>query len=279
MDEQLFRIDLGYDGTDFSGSQRQPGRRTVQGVLEDALSRVTGQPVTVVLAGRTDRGVHAVGQVASGTLVWRHAPETLVRALNAVLPADVVVYGVQRAPDGFHARRSARYREYRYRVWEGARPPVLLRRYVWHVPGRLDVDALRAASVALVGTRDFATFAGKGMGVPTAAQRTVRRVHVATWAALDTAFEPLGDGGRLLEFRIGANAFLPHMVRNIVGALVLVGTGRQPPGWFAGLLDTGDRRMAPPPAPPQGLTLWSVVYEGESIPAGTNERTILYTER
>jgi tRNA pseudouridine38-40 synthase len=271
MGAQLFRIDFGYDGTEFAGSQRQPGRRTVQGVLEEALGRLTSQPVSLVLAGRTDRGVHAVGQVASGELAWRHTLEELARALNAVLPEDVVVYRVLPAPSGFHARRSARYREYRYRIWTGPAPPLLLRRYVWRVCASLDLAAMEAAAMALLGTRDFRSFAGKGLGVPGAGKRSVRTITMARWRLLENVIDRADPDARLLEFQIGANAFLPHMVRNIVGAMVTVGTGQRPPEWLGELLAAGDRRLAPPPAPPQGLVLWRVTYPGEVVDESSPE--------
>ncbi|MCM8750550.1 tRNA pseudouridine(38-40) synthase TruA [Thermomicrobiaceae bacterium CFH 74404] len=265
MGAQLFRIDFGYDGTEFAGSQRQPGRRTVQGVLEEALGRLTGGPVTLVLAGRTDRGVHAVGQVASGELAWKRGPEELARALNAVLPDDVVVYRVQPVPPGFNARRSARYREYRYRIWSGHAPPLLLRRYAWRVCASLDVEAMQAAAAVLVGTRDLRSFAGKGLGIPGSGKRSVRTITVARWRPLEQSIDRVDRGARLLEFQIGADAFLPHMVRNIVGAMVAVGTGERTPDWLGELLEARDRRLAPPPAPPQGLVLWRVAYSGEEL--------------
>jgi len=265
MQPQLFRFDLGYDGTEFAGSQRQPGRRTVQGVLEAALQQLTGRSVVLVLAGRTDRGVHAVGQVASGDILWRHPTADLARALNAVLPSDLVVYQVRRAPPGFHARRSARYREYRYRLWVGSEPPLLLRRYVWHVRGTLDLGAMSRAAGVLLGTHDFRSFAGKGVGVPGADRRTVRKVSLADWVELECTFDRAAAEARLLEFRIGADAFLPRMVRNIVGAMVVIGGALRPPDWIAELLKAGDRRAAPAPAPPQGLVLWRVEYPGDGL--------------
>ncbi len=265
MDVRLFRLEIGYDGTNFAGSQRQPGRRTVQGVLEEALHGLTGRTVALVLAGRTDRGVHAVGQVASGELAWQRAPDDLARALNAVLPDDVVVYRVRLAPVGFHARRSARYREYRYRIWAGQAPPLLLRRYVWHLCQALDIEAMVAAAQVLLGTHDFRSFAGKGLGLPGTGRRTVRTISHARWQVLEVAVDRVEPGTRLLEFQIGADAFLPHMVRNIVGAMVAVGTGQRSPGWIGELLAAGDRRLAPSPAPPHGLVLWRVAYPGEEL--------------
>ncbi len=261
QDVRTFRIDLGYDGTDFWGSQRQPGRRTVQGELEAALAALTGQAAPVTLAGRTDRGVHAVGQVASVAVRWRRSPRELARGLDALTPDDLAVYGAHEVEEGFHARFSARRREYRYRIWEGERPPLLLRRYVWQVRRPLDLPAMQAAAASLVGRRDFAAVAGSGTGVPGAGVETTRRVRAAEWRVLPQRIEPTGREGRLLEFAIEADAFLPQMVRNIVGDLVAIGTGRRPIDWMASLLEARDRRRGEAPAPPHGLVLWRVSYD------------------
>lgn len=257
---RTFRIDLGYDGTDFFGSQRQPGVRTVQGVLEAAASRLVGTPVRMTLAGRTDRGVHAVGQVASVKLPWRRSTEELSRALEALTPDDVTVYRVSEEDAEFHARYSARYREYRFRIWEGPRAPVLLRRYVWAVRTALDMMAMQTAADSLIGRRDFAAVAGGGLGVPGGSVNTVRTLRRAEWREVSQPIEPIAQGGRLLEFVIGADGFLPHMVRNIVGVLVAIGRGDQPATYMETLLAGRDRRLAGAPAPPQGLVLWRVAY-------------------
>lgn len=259
-----FRIDLGYDGTDFFGSQRQPGVRTVQGVLEDAGTRLTGEPVTIAMAGRTDRGVHAVGQVASCRLVWRGSERELTRALDALTPDDVVIYRVRGAPDEFHARYSARFREYRYRVWECPVAPVLLRRVVWWVRSPLDVRAMGIAAGEITGRRDFASLAGSGAGVPGSGISTERTVFAAEWREVPQAFEGPQSRGRLLEFRIRADGFLPHMVRNLVGCLVQIGRGERPPEWLGLLLAARDRRLAGAPAPPHGLALWRVGYDEDT---------------
>lgn len=256
---RTFRIDLGYDGTDFFGSQRQPGVRTVQGELEAAVARLAGEPTRVTLAGRTDRGVHAVGQVASLTLRWARSAAELARALMALTPDDVVVYGAQEVAPTFHARFDARWREYRYFVWEGS-PAVLLRRSVWQVRRGLDLAAMEMATGAFVGQQDFAAVAGDGTGVPGGGVNTVRTVSLARWRVVEAPFERTARGGRLLEFAIRADGFLPHMVRNIVGALVAIGRGEQPVSWAAELLASRDRRRGGAPAPPQGLVLWRVAY-------------------
>ena len=259
MGQRVYRIDLGYDGTDFVGSQRQPGVRTVQGALEDALHQLTGGSAPVALAGRTDRGVHAVGQVASVALEWRRGADALRRGLAALTPDDIAIYDVVEAPDAFHARFSASEREYRYRVWNGVRPPLLTRRYVAQIRAPLDVRAMNDAAGALLGTRDFAAVAGSGAGVPWSDRDCVRGVTRAEWHELPQQLEP-ERGARLLEFRIAADGFLPQMVRNIVGDLLAVGRGERDADWLAGLLEAKDRRIGMAPAEACGLVLWHVAY-------------------
>ena len=265
-DERHVRIDLGYDGTEFYGSQRQRGVRTVQQVVEEALSRLTGGDVTIALAGRTDRGVHAVGQVASATVKWRRDSESLRYALDSLTPDDISVLAVKQVPGSFHARFDAREREYRYRVWSAHTQPVLMRRYAWHIRGGVNVEAMNAAAVDLVGRYDYSAFAGAGLGVPGATVDCTRTVSAAEWLEVSQAWERGTGGDRVLEFRIRADRFLPHMVRNIVGSLVEVGRESRSVDWFASLVAGRDRRAAQPPAPPRGLVLWSVEYpEGSEV--------------
>ncbi|MCS7050116.1 MAG: tRNA pseudouridine(38-40) synthase TruA [Thermomicrobium sp.] len=280
MQPRRYRIDLGYEGTAFSGSQRQPGLRTVQGVLEEALARVVAMPVRVALAGRTDAGVHAVGQVASCDLVWRHDAETLVRALRASLPEDIVIYRATVAPAGFHARRCALDREYRYRIWLGTDPPLFLRRFVWVYAGPIDLQALQAAADFFVGTHDFRSFAGHGMGGPAATAPRFRTIDLSEWHLLEPTLEPLWGRAQILEYRVRANGFLPHMVRTMVAALLRVGTGDVSPDWIVELLRVHDRRAAPAPAPARGLVLWRVRYpEDVDCAAGYEQPPLHVSER
>ena len=259
---RTFRVDLAYDGTAYMGSQRQPGVRTIQGELERALAEVSGQAVAVALAGRTDRGVHALGQVASFQVVWSRGDAVLGRALQAVTPDDLVIRSVREVPGGFHARFDAVGREYRYRIWNGPIPPALIRHCVWSVRRPLDIERMARATGAVLGTRDYASFAGDGAGVPGALVDTVRTVCEATWRRLPNAIER--DGAvRILEFRIAADGFLPHMVRNLVGALVQVGRGQRDTRWLAEVVAARDRRLAPEAAPAVGLTLWRVRYRDD----------------
>lgn len=255
---------LAYDGTDFYGAQVQPGRRTVGSELEGALARLTQQRSRVTFAGRTDRGVHASGQVAHCDVLTRLSDERLQRALNATLPADLAVVGLATAPDAFHARYDARWREYRYRIWNGDTRDPGLARTSWFLPRPLQLSALDEAAGQLVGRHDFAAFAGQGLGVPEreAGRATLREVHLARcrWGVPDRPFW----GGQVVELQIRASGFLPQMVRTIVGALVEVGGGRREPAWVADLLRGRDRALSPAPAPPQGLTLWRVGYEGSA---------------
>jgi len=253
-----YRIDLGYDGTDFYGSQRQRGVRTVQEVVEDGLSRLSNGAVSLSFAGRTDRGVHAIGQVASVDLRWQRNAEALRYALDEKTPPDVSIVGVRPVGAGFHARFSASQREYHYRVWNAAVPPVLSRRFCWHVRADLDLTRLNDAAAALVGRKDFASLAGDGLGVPTSLADCTRRVTLAEWRALPEEWDRASS--QFLEFRVRADRFLPHMVRTMVGNMVEVGHGIRTTEWFESMLAARDRRVAVAPAPPQGLVLWSVEY-------------------
>jgi tRNA pseudouridine38-40 synthase len=255
------RIDLGYDGTDFYGSQRQSDQRTVQQEVEAALKRLTNKDVRLAFAGRTDRGVHAVGQVASGSICWRRDDESLRYALDSLTPGDISITGVRTVDEVFHARYSARARVYRYRIWNGPTPPVLLRRFVWHERAELNLAAMNAAARSLIGEHDFATFAGAGLGVPGSGTDCTRVVSTAAWRQIADEWEP---GGTIFEFEIRANGFLAHMVRNIVGNVCEVGRGRATTEWFEGVIAERDRREAAAPAPPHGLVLWSVEYPNDA---------------
>jgi len=244
-----------YDGTAFAGSQVQPQGRTVQGELEEALNRLIGERTRVRLAGRTDAGVHATGQVAAFCLPRRGGvaeagwPE-LRRRLNAVLPPDLAVRSLRTAPPGFDPRRDARWRVYRYRILaNGARRPADRHRTL-EIDDRLDVDAMRAAAERMVGERDYASLGSDSRG------RTVR--HLAEVRVVRR--------GDLVEVRVTANAFLRRMVRSIVAILLAAGRGRIAPGDVDRLLAGRGRALDGRAAPARGLTLERVVY-------GSAERT------
>ena len=246
----VFRLVLEYDGAAFSGWQVQPDRETVQGVLETAIARVAGCRVRVEGSGRTDAGVHAEGQVASAEIETDLGTERLRLALNGVLPRSLAVVDVAIAPPDFHARRDARSKRYRYRIWNGATRSPLRSARAWCLQRPLALSEMRRAAAALVGTHDFATFQSAGSSVTTT-ERTLYRVDVegASGAAIELCFE--GSG------------FLRHMVRNLTGTLVEVGSGRRRAEDVPGLLAARDRRQAGRTAPAHGLTLEWVRYEPE----------------
>lgn len=246
MGEQRYlRATVEYDGTAYCGFQVQKGQPTVQGTLEQALKQVTGETIRLVAAGRTDSGVHALGQVVAFYTHWRHTPQDLQRAWNAALPMDIAVRDVEVAPEGFHPRYSALSRVYRYTILNRVERSPLLRRTSWHVPKPLDLEAMAEATALVVGEHDFATF-----GQPPQGTNTVRRVLRAEWKR----------EGALLHFEIEANAFLYQMVRSLVGTLVWVGWGKWGVEDFAAALAACDRSRSGPTAPPHGLCLIEVLY-------------------
>ncbi len=244
-----YRITLAYDGTDFAGWQRQRKGvlRTVQGEVEDALARVTGgAPVSIAGAGRTDAGVHALGQVASFALPRERDPAELQRALNGVLPADVRILQTERVPASFHARRSALSKHYRYVLDYGGVPLPQRRRHAAWIPWPLDQDAVRATAALFLGQHDFASLASAGGSTKT----TVRSV---------TRSEVLFEGGSVV-YDVEADGFLRRMVRSMVGGLVAAGRGSATVEDLDRALQARDRRLWPAPAPACGLTLVRVVY-------------------
>jgi tRNA pseudouridine38-40 synthase len=235
---------LEYDGTDFKGWQVQPDVRTVQDEVEKAIARLYGRTVRITAAGRTDTGVHALGQVANFAVEGGPPTSTVSRALNGILPSDVVVKAVREVPAEFNARRHATLREYEYRIVR--RRAAVGRRYAWHYLGDLDLPAMRSAASLLVGHRDFTSFC-------VAAHERDNRVcdiRKSEWT--------LGEG---LVFRVAANRFLRGMVRAIVGTLVQVGRGTRSVTDIGAILDAQDRGAAGPAAPPEGLFLKRVDYE------------------
>lgn len=241
-----FKLVLEYEGTAYHGWQVQPGLPTIQGLLQSALSQMAGSPVQVTGAGRTDAGVHALGQVASFAANLRLDPITLRRALNASLPRDIVVRQVEEAPPEFDARRSARSKTYRYTLLRRDYPSAWLGRHSLYVPSPLDLEAMREAAKVLIGTHDFSAFRAGTCG----AASPVRTILDASWRR----------EGDLWHFEITGNAFLQHMVRIIVGTLLEVGRGRRPPADLGELLAAGDRRRAGKTLPPHGLCLVEVHY-------------------
>lgn len=262
------RITLAYDGGRYAGWQRQANGPSVQAAVEQALETLEERKVAVVGAGRTDAGVHALGQVASATLSREIEPAALVRALNARLPHDIRVLAAADAPDGFNARFAAREKLYRYRIFNRAIGDPFERRYSWHVARPLDFDALADALAVVEGQHDFAAFQATGSHV-TSTVRTLSGVsaQLTAWAPMRGAVEPDVEEGGVVSLDFRGDGFLRHMVRNIVGSVVQVGLGRRPARWMADVLDGRDRRRAGPTAPPEGLFLVSVRYAADP-PAG-----------
>lgn len=244
------KLTLAYDGTAYHGWQVQPGRPTLQATFETAMHRITGRPVRAVASGRTDAGVHALGQVVSCRVDSRLSRDQLQRALNANLPRDVRVLRVDRAPDGFHAIRDAVRKRYRYAIQNGAVEDPFFWSYRWFVRGRLDQRAMQRSAQSLVGTHNFRSF--EASGAPRAS--SVRTVHELLVIRRDP---PRSD---LVQVEIEADGFLYRMVRNIVGSLVEVGKGTREEDWPAKVLAAQDRRRAGPTAPPHGLFLVRVQY-------------------
>ena len=243
--EQRYRATIEYDGTDFVGYQVQAKGRTVQGEIEKSLKQVTQAEIRIDGAGRTDAGVHATGQVIAFNCYWRHPLEELHRALNALLPDDIVIRELSVTKPAFHPRFNAISRTYCYQIVTQPWPAVLLRRYAYHLNRPLDIAAMNQASQLLLGQHDFASF-----GKPPQGHNTVRTLSEAAWTA---------KAGRV-TFRITANAFLYRMVRTIVGTLAQVGLGHLQIDDVKRILEAKDLTSSAPPAPAHGLCLVSVTY-------------------
>jgi len=243
-----YKATIEYDGTDFLGFQVQPDGRTVQGELQTALARLNrAAPVRVRGAGRTDSGVHATGQVIDFFLDWGHGDAVLQRALNAVLPLDIAVRMLERAPAGFHPRFSATSRVYRYTIWNEPQRSPLARRTSLHVAEPLNERTMAAALQFILGEHDFASF-----GQPTQGESTVRRLLHAT----------ISRDGSWLFVELEASGFLYRMVRRIVGSLLVISRRQRPPEWLREVLLASDRAAAGPAVAPTGLCLTAVHYDG-----------------
>ena len=250
------KLTIVYDGTDYVGWQRQAAGVSIQGVLEDALAPFDGAPVTVHGAGRTDAGVHALGQVASVQISAAIELATLARALNAVLPATIRIASVEEADPEFHARFSATGKTYEYRIVNAPFVSPFVHRYAWHVPQHLDMAAIQEATEQLRGRHDFAAFQSAGTDVPS----SVRTITAIEWIR--------GAGSDVpLVLRLSGDGFLRHMVRNLAGTLVEFGRGRWPASAMARILASRDRSRAGTTAPPNGLFLVAVMYHRGSKPA------------
>lgn len=248
-----FRATLSYDGTSFNGFQRQAtGLPTVQAMLEQVLQSVLGEPITVDAAGRTDTGVHAIGQVVAFDCNWKHAPDALERALNVALPPTLAVRQLSVTRADFHPRWDALTRAYRYTIALSKTRLPLWRERAWVVYYDLDLGLMRSCAQQLIGTHDFVAF-----GLPPQGTNTVRTVLEADWYRHEM------DGIPILTFEIKADAFLYRMVRRTVGVLVDVGRGKQSVRSFEQMLTSLELAQGVTVAPPQGLVLTQVTYPDE----------------
>jgi len=243
---QNLKLIVEYDGTGYHGWQVQPGLPTIQGVLQEAVKRISGEEVSITSAGRTDAGVHALGQVANFCTRKEFTPDRWQRALNGLLPPDIAVCRVEQASTDFEARRSARDKTYRYTILNAPHPSALERHWLLHIPEPLDLASMAEAAATLIGEHDFSTFRAANAESPNA----IRHIYEARFVA---------EGSRL-QFIVTGNGFLKHMIRIMVGTLLDVGRGRLTPEHFRQILDSKDRRRAGKTAPPHGLCLMHVRY-------------------
>jgi tRNA pseudouridine38-40 synthase len=273
---QTWKLTLAYDGTDFRGWQVQPDEVTVQGELQAALKRITGESPLPQGSGRTDAGVHALGQVASFQLAAPIPAENLQRALNRTLPPSIRILEARTAPDTFHARHSSVAKTYEYRIYRGEICPPLLARYVYACHWSMDMELLQRSARLFEGEHDFLSFAATDPDLttriscsshdleqeikpPTAAPAatTVRTIYSSRWEERKT------EAGELLVYRVRGNGFLHHMVRNLVGTMLDVGRGQLRCEEIAGIFAARNRAAAGPTAPARGLFLISVEYDEE----------------
>lgn len=241
------KIVIEYDGTDYHGWQCQANLPTVQKTIEDAIRQITKEKVKITGSGRTDAGVHAMGQVASFLTETQMDSGTLLKALNSTLPRDISIIKAQEVPDDFHAQFSSRSKVYEYRIFNRPHPPALQRNRVWHIPEKLDTGKMKEAAAYLEGTHDFSVFATADITVKTTV-RTVKRIHV----------KKTREGTILVE--IEADGFLKRMVRMITGTLVQTGRGKLSPEGFGQILAGGQKTKNVFTAPPSGLFLKKVIY-------------------
>jgi len=247
---RTIRLVIEYDGTNYHGWQRQKKLPSVQEEVEKAIKRLTGEKITLIGSGRTDAGVHSLGQVAAFHTTSSLSPEDFKRALNALLPEDIAIRAAGEAPAGFHPQKSAKWKLYCYRIRDGSVKPVIGRRYLTYVPGRLDTRRMRQAAGFLIGRHDFRSFSTHS-SVKNNCIRTIRRLDIRRER-------------ESLSIYIEADGFLYNMVRSIAGTLIKVGQGKLSPSEVREILKARDRRRGGPTAPARGLTLIGVKYGEET---------------
>ncbi len=267
------KLTIAYDGAAYAGWQVQPDKPTVQGVIESAWRQLTQEDTRVSAAGRTDAGVHALGQVVGVWTASRLANNDIHRALNAILPEDIAIVSVEDAREGFHATYDALAKRYRYHIHNGRTRSVFNRRYAWHYPQLLDAASMHAAAQVLVGRHDFSSFETAGSERPD----SIRTIHELTVKRHDGAEDrgmPFGRIARDAAADVGhitidvvGDGFLYNMVRTIVGSLVEVGTHKRDADWLSEVLVACDRRRTGQTAPAHGLFLCEVMYQNRDVPA------------
>jgi len=264
---RFLKLTIAYDGTGYAGWQVQPDQPTIQGKLEETLKRITRQEIRVTASGRTDAGVHALGQVVGFEIQSDLSAEVLCRAINAYLPRDIVVLEVTEASPGFHAIRDAIRKRYRYVIDNGPVADIFSRHYAWYLsnPKPLNIAAMHEAAQHLLGKHDFTSFEAAGSPRATSV-RTIHDIFVRQEVTQERSAMPGGSPKGMagthpkIIFEVEADGFLYNMVRNIVGTLVEVGQGGRPIDWVAQVRDAKNRKFAGPTAPPQGLFLVHVEY-------------------
>lgn len=244
------KLIIAYDGTDFAGWQIQPGAATVQGTLASAIGRLTGEKVLPQGSGRTDAGVHALAQVATLQTEAAIPAPNFVVALNDILPESIRILAAEEAAPDFHARKSARAKTYRYRIYREAICPPFLARYVWHYPYPLDENAMKEAGSLVEGEHDFTSFAAVDQERGKENASNIRRIFSSQWRRESSEF----------IYEVRGNGFLHHMVRNLVGTFLLVGKGTLKPADITRILSARDRSAAGATAPASGLYLVNVEY-------------------
>ncbi len=256
--EYKIKLTIEYDGTNYYGWQRQKDLPTIQGTIEDAVGKITGQYTPVIASGRTDTGVHALGQVAHFNSQLNLSESAWMRAINSHLPPDIAIRKAEYVPSEFHSRYSARKRIYKYIILNDEYVSPHIRSYVWPVRRPLQISLMKRASTFLTGTRDFSSFRASGCTAPSPVI-TLEKIDIEDFMAPPFSFLRV-DTYPFITFTFEARSFLHHMVRNIVGTLKEVGEGKIDPDYIEYILDQRDRRLASPTAPPQGLFLVKILY-------------------